>query len=76
VVQSKHQIGPVASAVGEVIEGLCEQVIARGRLAFAAISGVCALEVGFDQSTGRLFVLDRDRSRDILEIAKTIRSGS
>jgi hypothetical protein len=74
--QSKHQISPVASAVAEVIEGLCDQVIARGRLAFAAMTGVCAFDVGFDQPTGRFFVLDRDRSRNVLDIANTMRSGS
>ena len=73
VVQGKYQIGPVASAVAEVIEGLCEQVIARGRLAFAAITGVWVIDVGFDQPTGRFFVLDRDRSHKLLEVANIVR---
>jgi hypothetical protein len=76
VVLRRSQIGPVASAVAEIIEGLCDQVIARGRLAFAALASVGAVDIGFDQSAGRFFVLDRDRSRNILEIAETSRSAS
>ena len=72
----RSQIGPVAGAVAGIIEGMCDQVIERGRLAFAAIAGVSAIDVGFDQSTGRFFVLDRDRSRNILQIAETTRGRS
>jgi CO/xanthine dehydrogenase Mo-binding subunit len=75
VMTRRSQIGPVASAVAEIIDGLCDQVIASGRLAFAAMAGVAAIDVGFDPPSGRFFVLDRDRSRDILEIAETIRIG-
>jgi hypothetical protein len=66
------RLGPVA----EVIEGLCDQVIEKGRLAFAANAGVGASDVGFDHFSGRHFVLDRDRSRNILELAETSRSAS
>jgi CO/xanthine dehydrogenase Mo-binding subunit len=72
----RSHIGPVAGAVADVIEGMCDQVIERGRLAFAAMAGVGAIDVGFDQPTGRFFVLDRDRSGTFLEIAKTTRGGS
>ena len=72
----RSHIGPVAGAVAGIIEGMCDQVIERGRLAFAAIAGVDAVDVGFDQSTGRFFVLDRGRSGNILEIAATTRGGS
>jgi len=76
VTTRRSQIGPVASAVAEIVEGLCDQVIGRGRLAFAAMAGVAAIDVGFDQPTGRFFVLHRDRSRNILEIAEISRSAS
>src|SRR5215469_12672153 len=76
IVFHRRHIGPVARAVADIIEGLCDQVIERGRLAFAAIAGVSAIDVGFDQSTGRFFVLDRDRSRNILQIAETTRGRS
>ena len=72
----RNQIGPVANAVADVIEGLCNQVIERGRLAFAAMAGVDAIDVGFDQAIGRFFVMNIDRSRNILEIAAASRSAS
>jgi len=72
----RSHIGPVAGAVADVIEGMCDQVIERGRLAFAAMAGVGAIDVGFDQPTGRFFVLDRDRSGTFLEMAEATRGGS
>jgi hypothetical protein len=60
----RGHIGPVASAVAGIIERMCDQVIERGRLAFAAIAGVGTADIGFDQSIGRFFVLDRARSKD------------
>jgi carbon-monoxide dehydrogenase large subunit len=71
----RNHIGPVAAGVADVIEEMCDQVIERGRLAFAAMAGVDASDVGFDQPTGRFFVLDRDRSGNLLEIAETTRGG-
>ena len=59
--------------VTEIIDWMCEQVIKRGRLAFAAIRGTDAINVGFDKATGRFFVLAWDRSSNVLEIAKEIR---
>jgi hypothetical protein len=59
-----------------VIETMCDQVIERGRLAFAGMAGVGAGDVGFDQSSGRFFVLDRNLSDRILEIAATVRGRS
>jgi CO/xanthine dehydrogenase Mo-binding subunit len=73
IVFRRSHIGPVARAVADIIEGMCDQVIERGRLAFAAMAGVGAIDVGFDQPTGRFFVLDRDRSGNLLEIAETTR---
>jgi len=67
--------GPVAGAVADVIEDMCDRVIEKGRLAFAAMAGVGAADIGFDQANGLFFVLDRDRSGSILEIAATARGG-
>jgi CO/xanthine dehydrogenase Mo-binding subunit len=67
---------PLASAAADVIEGMCDQVIERGRSAFAAIAGVEPGNVGFDQSSGRFFVLDQDQSGSILEIAGQARGGT
>ena len=68
--------GPVAGAVADIIEDMCDRVIEKGRLAFAAMAGVGAADIGFDQANGLFFVLDRDRSGSILEIAATARGGS
>jgi CO/xanthine dehydrogenase Mo-binding subunit len=67
--------GPVARAVADIIEGMCDQVIEKGRLAFAAIAAVGAADIGFDLPNGRFFVLDRDRSGSILEVAAAIPGG-
>lgn len=69
----RSDIGPVARAVADVIEEMCDQVIERGRLAFATMAGVSVADIGFDQPTGRFFVLDRDRSGSVLEVAETAR---
>jgi CO/xanthine dehydrogenase Mo-binding subunit len=76
IVFHRGHIGPVATAVADVIETMCDQVIERGRLAFAAMAGVGAGDVGFDQASGRFFVLDRNRSGRILDIATTARGRS
>jgi hypothetical protein len=69
----RGHLGPVTCAVADLIERMCDRVIERGRLAFAAIARVGAADIGFDQSIGRFFVLDRARSGSILEIAHTLR---
>jgi carbon-monoxide dehydrogenase large subunit len=69
-----NTLGPVARGVADVIEDMCDRVIEKGRLAFAGMAGVGAGDIGFDQPYGRFFVLDRDRSGSILEIAETTRS--
>jgi CO/xanthine dehydrogenase Mo-binding subunit len=65
--------GPVASAAADVIEEMCNRVIEKGRLNFAALAGVGVADIGFDQLTGRFYILDRDRSGSILEIAEAVR---
>jgi CO/xanthine dehydrogenase Mo-binding subunit len=72
----RRHIGPMANAIADAIEGMCDQVIEKGRSAFAALAGVGAIDVGFDRQTGRFFVLERDRSGNIFEIAEATRGGS
>jgi hypothetical protein len=67
----RSHIGPVATAAADVIETMCDQVVERGRVAFAAMAGVGPGDVGFDQLSGQFFVLDRIWSGRILEIAAT-----
>lgn len=72
----RSQIGPVTNGVADVIEVLCDQAIERGRSAFAAMAGIDAIDVGFDQAIGRFFVMNRNQSHSILEIAEASRSAS
>jgi len=72
----RSHIGPLATAVADVIETMCDQVVERGRVAFAAMAGVSPGDVGFDQSSGQFFVLDRNRSGRILEIDASVRGRS
>jgi hypothetical protein len=74
-VPCRSNVGPIAAAAADVIAGMCDQVIERGRSAFAAIAGVETWNVGFDQPSGRFFVLYRDRSVGILEIAAQTLGG-
>jgi carbon-monoxide dehydrogenase large subunit len=57
----------------EIIEAMCDQVIERGRMIFAAVSGTDAINVRFNKTTGRFSVLASDRSSSLLEIAEEIR---
>lgn len=66
----------MANAVADVVEDMCDQVIEKGRSAFAALAGVGVVDVGFDRQTARFFVLERDRSGNIFEIAEATRGGS
>ena len=62
--------GPIPGGVREVIEEICDRVIEKGRLAFAAKAGVNAADVGFDQRSARFFILDMNECTSILEIAE------
>jgi hypothetical protein len=71
----RGDVGPVAGAAADIIEYMCDEVIEQGRLAFAARAGIGVGDVGFDQSTGRFFVLDRERSGNILDLARATQRG-
>lgn len=73
---NRRHIGPIANAIADVVEGMCDQLIEKGRSAFAALAGIGPMDVGFDRQTGRFFVLDKDRSGNIFEIAEATRGGS
>jgi CO/xanthine dehydrogenase Mo-binding subunit len=64
------RLGPLAAAVGELIEKMCEGIIENGRAIFAELTGATPAAVGFDQAAGRFFVLSSGRSATILDIAK------
>jgi CO/xanthine dehydrogenase Mo-binding subunit len=64
------RLGPLATAVGELIEKMCEQIVENGRAIFAELTGATPAAVGFDQNAGCFFVLNGGRSASILDIAK------
>ena len=72
----RGDVGPLAGAAADVIERMCDQVIEKGRLTFATMAGIGVRDVGFDQPTGRFFVLDRERSGNILDLARVVPRGS
>jgi CO/xanthine dehydrogenase Mo-binding subunit len=76
VPSDESTLHPIAKAAAGVIGEMCDRVIEKGRFSFAAMARVGTADVGFDQQTGRLFVLDRDRSGGILEVAETARGES
>jgi hypothetical protein len=66
------RLGPLATAVGKLIDEMCGRAVENGRAIFAELTGVTPAAVRFDQTAGRFFVLDGSRSasiRDIAEIA-------
>jgi hypothetical protein len=76
IAQRRGQIGPVARAVVNVIERMCDQVIEKGCSSFGELAGVGAFDVSFDPRAGRFFVVDMERSGNILEIAESTRAKS
>jgi CO/xanthine dehydrogenase Mo-binding subunit len=68
-VRRRGNAGPFASAIVDIIEEMCDQVIAKGRTAFAATAGIGEADVGFDQTAGRFFVLDINRSSTVMDVA-------
>jgi carbon-monoxide dehydrogenase large subunit len=72
----RGDVGPVAGAAADIIERMCDQVVEKGRLAFAAMAGIGIRDVGFDQQSGRFFVLERERSGNIFDLARVAPRGS
>jgi carbon-monoxide dehydrogenase large subunit len=64
------QPGPLAAAVGALIEEMCGRIAENGRAIFAELTGATTANVGFDQTAGRFYVLDGGRSASILDIAE------
>jgi CO/xanthine dehydrogenase Mo-binding subunit len=64
------RLGPLATAVGKLIDEMCGRVVENGTAIFAELTGATPADVGFDQIAGRFFVLNGSRSGSILDIAK------
>jgi hypothetical protein len=65
----------LANAITDVLEGLCDQVIEKGRSIFATLAGLDPSDIGFDRRSGRFFVLERSPSGTVLELAGAARRG-
>jgi CO/xanthine dehydrogenase Mo-binding subunit len=63
------RVGPLATAVGKLIDEMCRRVVENGREIFAKLNGATPTTVEFDQTAGRFFVLDGSQSASILDIA-------
>jgi len=61
--------------IGDLIESLCDQAIEQGRRCLASSIGVLPGEIDFEASSGRFFVVGKDRHVNILELAKRARDG-
>jgi hypothetical protein len=64
------QPGPLATAVGELIEEMCGRLIENGQAIFAEMTGSSTANIGFDQTAGRYFTLCGGWSASILDIAE------
>ena len=68
--QDGSRLGPLATAVGKLIDEMCGRVVENGRVIFAELVGATPAAVGFDQTAGRFFALDSSRSASILDLAE------
>ena len=70
ILPGESRLGPLATAVGKLIDEMCRRVVENGRAIFAELTGATPATIGFDQTAGRFFVLDGSRSASILDIAE------
>jgi CO/xanthine dehydrogenase Mo-binding subunit len=70
ILPEESRLGPLATAVGKLIDEMCRRVVENARAIFAELTGATPATVGFDQTAGRFFVLDGSRSASILDIAE------
>jgi len=74
-VPSRASVGMANAEIGDLIESLCDQAIEQGRRCLASSIGVLPGEIDFEASSGRFFVVGKDRHVNILELAKRARDG-
>jgi len=74
-VPSRTSVGMANAGIGDLIELLCDQAIEQGRRWLASATGVLPGEIDFEASSGRFFVVGKERHVDILELAKRVRDG-
>jgi CO/xanthine dehydrogenase Mo-binding subunit len=74
-VPSRASVGMANVGIGDLIGSLCDQAIEQGCRRMAHWLGVLPSEVDFEASSGRFFILGKERHVDILELAKWARDG-
>jgi len=62
--------------IGNLIETLCDRAIEQGRRFLASSIGVLPADIDFEASSSRYFIGGKERSVDILDIAKRARDGT
>jgi hypothetical protein len=59
----RYHMSRLVNAITDVLEGLCDQVIEKGRSIFATLAGLDPSDISFDRRSGRFFVLERKPER-------------
>ena len=74
-VPNKESVGRANAQIGELIEGLCDTAIEKGRRYFAAAIGGRARDIRFEAASGLFFGPDGRCCVRILELAKAACDG-
>jgi CO/xanthine dehydrogenase Mo-binding subunit len=69
-IQSRPNVSVATAEIGDLIETLCDRAIEKGRRLLAASIGVRPADIDFEASSGRLFVVDKGRYVNTIEIAR------
>lgn len=75
-VPTRANVGMAIAEIGNLIETLCDRAIEQGRRFLASSIGVLPADIDFEASSGRYFIGGKERSVDILDIAKRARDGT
>ena len=70
ILPERSRLGPLATAVGKLIDEMCGRVVENGRAIFVELTGATPADVAFDQIAGRFFTRDGSRSASILDLAE------
>lgn len=74
-VPNRDSVGSSNAQIGELIEGLCDAAIEKGRRNFAAAIGGRAGDIQFEAASGRFFGPDGQCCVHILELARAACDG-
>jgi hypothetical protein len=69
-------ISPAAVVVADLIDELCDQVIAKGQKIIAGLIGANLADSGFSEPNGCLFSPNGSRCTDLIDLAKVVRNGA